>query len=256
MNMFETFENWALHAFADGELQGEEKLSIEKLLAENEEARKALANINYQKSELRKAYDNVLDQPVPAALIAAANRKSAPRLLPYLIAACAAMLFIAGGAVGWFANQQQIEKLVAETLPARALNSYVVYGPEMKHAVEVSGGEAGHLDAWLSKRIGVKFAIPDLTAKGYTLVGGRLLAEGDKPAGLLMYEDANKQRLAIYIAANDKHTNGAMKIEHRGNLVSCYWVEPDLVYALAGEQPTEEMLDLAQAAHEGFDKEA
>ena len=254
MNMFETIENWILHAFADGELQGEEKKAVEKLLAEDDEARKALANIKYQKSELRKAFDHVLDEPVPAALLAAANRKSAPRLLPDLVAACAAMLFIAGGAVGWYANQQT-NTIQAETLPARALNSYVVYGPEMRHAVEVSGAEAGHLDAWLSKRIGVKFAIPDLSAKGYTLVGGRLLTEGDKPAGLLMYEDAKKQRLVVYIAANDKHTNGAMKIEYRGNLVSCYWVEPDMVYALAGEQPVAEMLALAQAAHEGFDKE-
>jgi anti-sigma factor RsiW len=255
MNMFESVENWVLHAFADGELQGEEKKAVEKLLAENEEARKALANINYQKSELHKVYDDVLDEPIPAGLLAAANRRSAPRLLPYLAAACAAMLFMVGGSVGWYANQQT-NLAQAETLPARALNSYVVYGPEIKHAVEVSASEAGHLDAWLSKRIGVKFTIPDLTAKGYTLVGGRLLAEGDKPAGLLMYEDANKQRLAVYIAANGKHTSGSMKIEYRGNLVSCYWVEPDLVYALAGEQPVAEMLSLAQAAHDGFDRES
>jgi anti-sigma factor RsiW len=254
MNMFETVENWALHAFADGELQGEEKISVERLVAENDEARKVVANIHYQKSELHKAFDHVLEEPVPAALLSAANQKSATRLLPYLAAACAAMLFMIGGSVGWYANQQTNTQQV-ESLPARALNSYVVYAPEMKHAVEVPGAEAGHLDAWLSKRIGVKFAIPDLTAKGYSLVGGRLLAEGDKPAGLLMYEDGNKQRLAIYIAANDKHTNVAMKVERRDNLVSCYWVEPDMVYALAGEQPTAEMLDLAQAAHEGFDKE-
>jgi anti-sigma factor RsiW len=254
MNMFETVENWVLHAFADGELEGEEKKAVEKLLSENEDARKALADINYQKSELRKAFDHVLDEPVPAGLIATSRRRSAPRLLPYLVAACAAMLFMVGGGVGWYASQQT-NSVQAETLPARALNSYVVYGPEIKHPVEVSAAEAGHLEAWLSKRMGVKFTIPDLTAKGYTLVGGRLLAEGDKPAGLLMYEDASKQRLAVYIAANDKHTNGAMKIEYRGNLVSCYWVEPDMVYALAGEQPAAEMLTLAQAAHEGFDRE-
>jgi anti-sigma factor RsiW len=254
MNMFETVENWALHAFADGELQGEEKISVEKLVAENDEARKVVANIQHQKSELSKAFDHVLDEPIPAALLSAANQKPAPRLLPYLAAACAAMLFMIGGSVGWYANQQTNTQQ-AESLPARALNSYVVYAPEMKHAVEVPGAEAGHLDAWLSKRIGVKFAIPDLTAKGYTLIGGRLLAEGDQPAGLLMYEDAKKQRLAVYIAANNKHTSGGMKIEYRGNLVSCYWVEPDLVYALAGEQPVSEMLKLAEAAHDGFDKE-
>jgi anti-sigma factor RsiW len=254
MIMFETIENWALHAFADGELHGEEKKSIEKLISENDEARKVVANISFQKSELHRAFDDVLSEPVPAVLLAAANRKPAPRLLPYLVAACAALVFLAGGSIGWFANQQT-NLSQAESLPARALNSYVVYAPEMKHAVEVPGAEAGHLDAWLSKRIGIKFTIPDLTAKGYTLVGGRLLAEGDKPAGLLMYENANKQRLAVYIAANDKHTNGAMKVEYRGNLVSCYWVEPDLVYALAGEQPVAEMLKLAEAAHESFDQE-
>ncbi len=254
MNMFETVENWALHAFADGELQGEEKKAVEKMMAENEEARKALSNIKFQKSELHKAFDEVLHEPIPTVLLNAANLGSAPRLFPYLAAACAALLFILGGSIGWFANQQP-NLAEAESLPTRALNSYAVYAPEMKHVVEVSGAEAGHLDTWLSKRIGVKFAIPDMTAKGYTLIGGRLLAEGDKPAGLLMYENANKQRLAVYIAANDKHTNGAMKIERRGNLVSCYWVEPDLVYALAGEQPVAEMLSLAQAAHEGFDKE-
>ena len=254
MKMFETIENWALHAFADGELHGEEKKAVEKLVAENDEARKVVANIDYQKSELRKAYGHVLEEPVPTALLSAANQKSAPRLLPYLLAVCAAMLFMIGGSIGWYANQQSYSQQ-AETLPARALNAFAVYGPEMRHAVEVSGAEAGHLDTWLSKRIGVKFAIPDLTAKGYTLVGGRLLAEGDKPAGLLMYENANKQRLAVYIAANDKHTTGSMKIESRGNLVSCYWVEPDLVYALAGEQPAAEMLTLAEAAHDGFDQE-
>jgi anti-sigma factor RsiW len=254
MKMFETVENWALHAFADGELHGEEKKSVEKLVAENEEARKALANLNYQKSELHKAFDHVLDEPVPTALLVAANRKSASRLLPFLVAACAAVLFMAGGSIGWFANQQT-DLAQAESLPARAFNSYIVYAPEMKHAVEVPGSEADHLDAWLSKRIGVKFTIPDLTAKGYTLVGGRLLAEGAKPAGLLLYEDAKKQRLAVYIAANDKHSNDAMKMEYRGNLVSCYWVEPDMVYALAGEQAAAEMLALAQAAHDGFDQE-
>jgi anti-sigma factor RsiW len=252
--MFETVENWALHALADGELQGEEKTSVEKLVAENEEARQVVASIHNQKSELHKAFDHVLAEPIPAALLSAANQKPNPRMLPYLAAICAAMLLMIGGSIGWFASQQNNAQQ-AESLPTRALNSYVVYSPEMKHAIEVPGAEAGHLDAWLSKRIGVKFTIPDMTGKGYSLIGGRLLAEGDKPAGLLMYEDANKQRLAIYIAANEKHTNGAMKVERRGNLVSCYWVEPDLVYALAGEQSADEMLKLAEAAHASFDDE-
>ena len=252
--MFETVENWALHAFADGELEGQEHRSMEKLLTENDEARKALADINYQKSELRRAYNGVLDEPIPAALLAAANEHDPRLVFPYWAAACAVLLMMIGGGIGWYVTEQS-NILVAETLPERALNSFVVYGSEVSHPVEVSAADAEHLDSWLAKRMGVKFAIPDLTANGYTLIGGRLLAEGAKPAGLLMYEGVNKQRLAIYIAANDKHTNNAMMIEHRGGLVTCYWVEPDMVYALAGEQPANEMLKLANAAHEGFDKD-
>ena len=60
MKMFETVENWALHAFADGELEGDDKKAVEELLATNEEARKALSSINFQKSELRKAYNGTL----------------------------------------------------------------------------------------------------------------------------------------------------------------------------------------------------
>ena len=86
---FETIENWALHAFADGELEGEERKEIEKLLSENEAARKALSAITYQKAELHKAYDGVLGEAVPPSLITAALAKQPRRILPYLAAASA-----------------------------------------------------------------------------------------------------------------------------------------------------------------------
>ena len=108
MKMFETVENWALHAFADGELEGEDKNAIEKLLATNEEARKTLSSINYQKSELHKAYDGTLDEYIPASLIAAAHERPSRRILPYLAAACAAMLFVMGGSIGWYAAQNKL----------------------------------------------------------------------------------------------------------------------------------------------------
>ena len=71
--MFEAVENWALQAFADGELEPDDRKAIEQLLAENAEARKVLAAIDYQKVELHKAYDGALDEPVPASLL---DRKS------------------------------------------------------------------------------------------------------------------------------------------------------------------------------------
>ena len=256
MMAMEFMEKWALHAYADGQLGLEDAREVEKMLSENEDARKLVADIRHQKSALRKALDPTIGEDIPSPLLRAiAGHRKPPAWPRWAVAASLATLLVGGGS-GWIAhNLASPGSAVAQTLPQRALDAFAVYGADANHVVEVSGTDKEQLHAWLTKRIGVEFALPDLTAMGYSLMGGRLLAEGDKPAGLLFYENDRKQRLAVYVAANTANTNEPMTVQHRGTLVTCYWVEPDLVYALAGEQPVKEMLPLAEAAHEGFDKE-
>ena len=50
--MNDTVENWALHAFADGELEGEEKRKVEVFLRDNPDARHVLTDIAAQKAAL------------------------------------------------------------------------------------------------------------------------------------------------------------------------------------------------------------
>ncbi len=252
--MFERFDHWALNAYCDDELDAQERASVEKHLQENADARRVVDHIKRQKQALRNAYAPVLDEEIPAALLAAVKPASTqssywPKLA---IAASVAMLLL-GSAGGWFFAHQQGNAMMAALLPDRALNAHEVYAADFKHPVEVAGSDVGHLQTWLSRRIGIEFKIPDLTEKGYSLVGGRLLAEGDKPAGLLMYENGEKQRITIYVAANAAKDESSMRIQYRGKLMSCYWVEPDLVYAVVGERPEDEMIALTQAAHDGFD---
>ena len=257
--MFEIVENWAIHAYADGELDGPERKSVEAMLQQNAEARSYYDAIQRQKAALHKAYDGVLEEPIPAPLLNTISQKPEAGV-PWMkmkwsrvaMAASVAMLLL-GAAGGWYGARYESRAMIIAQLPERALDAHEVYAADFKHPVEVAGSDKPHLETWLSKRIGVAFKIPDLNAKGYSLVGGRLLAEGDKPAGLLMYEDANKERLTIYVAANEAKDVSAMHIQYRGKLMSCYWVEADLVYALVGEQPKDEMIALTQAAHEGFD---
>ncbi len=256
MMAMEFMEKWALHAYADGQLGSEEAHAVEKLLSENEDARKFVANIRQQKTALHKTFDAALSEDVPPAMLRAVARYKPAPVWPRWAIAASMVALIIGGASGWLARSfAGSADAMAQTLPQRAMDAYAVYGPDVNHVVEVSASDKDQLQAWLVKRIGVDFSLPDLSAKGYTLMGGRLLAEGDKPAGLLIYENAAKQRLAVYVAANRANSNAPMTVQHRGALVTCYWVEPDLVYALAGEQPVSDMLPLAEAAHEGFDKE-
>ncbi len=79
------------------------------------------------------------------------------------------------------------------------------------------------------------------------------MAEGGRPAALLMYEDAEKRRLSVYLAANPKRDTGDLALRQQGGLTVCYWQEPDMVYALVGQQSDSEMKLLAKAAHDRFD---
>lgn len=251
MRMFEVVENWALHAFADGELEAEERKAMERLLSENEDARKALAAINYQKSELRKAYSAVLDELVPLSLIATAQGRSGRGYLPYAAMAASVALLLVGGTAGWFSARQSGTENT--DIAQRALVAHEVYTGEQRHAVEVAANEREHLQAWLSKRVGTPFVVPNLEAAGYPLLGGRLLAAENSPAGQIMYEKADKKRLTIFVSANTSGKDQDVKWSWSDKLVTCYWREGKLALAVTGEMSKDEMTALAKNIYEQMD---
>ena len=85
-------------------------------------------------------------------------------------------------------------------LEQEALTSHVVYSADHRYPVEVPGAETAHLQQWLSNRLDRTVVAPDLSALGYHLIGGRLLAtERGGAAALLMYDDASGHRLSLLL---------------------------------------------------------
>ncbi len=247
--MNETVSNWAVHAFADGELSGTEKANVEALLQGDEAARAVLAAVLQQNTALHQAYDNVLQEPVPPRLRAAAqppHRLSGSRAL---IAASMAGFLALGGALGYFAADH-LAKYQAFDLPQIAYLAHQTFASEVKHPVEVAAAEQDHLQKWLSKRVGQQIKIPDLTAQGYTLLGGRLLAESEGPAGQLMYETADKQRLTVFLTENAGGVESALRLEQHGNLVTCYWRDGKLAMAVTSALPRDDMMNLARSIYD------
>lgn len=247
--MFETVENWALHAFADNELEDQERKVMENLLAENEEARKALSAINYQKVELRKAYDSALDELVPMSLLATVQGRSGRGYVPYAAMAASVALVLLGSLGGWYAAQNS-ESIQAASLERRALIAHEVFSVEINHPYEVAAAEQDHLQKWLSKRVGTELKIPDLNSEGFSLLGGRLLAGENSPAGQLMYETEDKQRLTIFISTNEDGKDEALRLEEHGKLITCYWRDGKLAIALTGEMAKDDMMALAKTVYD------
>lgn len=252
MTAMKTIETWALHAYADGELEGADRLAIEELLANDAAARATLEAIERQKQALKTAYDPVLREPVPHSLAAALRHRGGRGALPYAAMAAGLALLISGGAGGWLmALQSGAGSSV--TIADRAIGAHEVFAVEVRHPVEVAAAEKDHLQAWLSKRVGTAFVIPDLSSEGFTLLGGRLLVAGNRPAAQLMYEDAGKKRITIFLTANPGNTEAALRVEEKGGFVVCYWLNGPLGLAIAGEMDRTRMMQLARIVYERFE---
>jgi anti-sigma factor RsiW len=248
-----TIEMWALHAYADGELEAHERVEVERQLEHDIDARVVLDSIRREKASMHAAFDKVLTENIPYGLMAAAQETSRRKLAPWAAMAASVAMLVIGASGGWFAGHNAAPDQMA-MMSKRALVAHEVYANDARHFVEVSAAESEHLQTWLSKRIGANVSIPDLSDKGYTFLGGRLLAAEDRPAGQLLFEDENKHRVAVFVTLNGDHKDVAMQMEQRGNLWGCYWMDGKFGMAVTGDLPKDDMLALAKDIYDQLEK--
>jgi anti-sigma factor RsiW len=213
-----------------------------------------------QREALRRAFATPELETTPASLLAAAERAQELRHAAAQWtrwAGMAASVLLAFG-LGWLANIQYNARFGASPavqFARQAAVAYVVYQPEVRHPVEVTAAQQDHLVQWLSKRLGRKLKVPDLTAQGYQLLGGRLLPGDTGARAQFMYQDAAGRRLTLYLGAvkdggtmNTKET--AFRFFEEGGVPAFYWVDQGFGCALSGPLPRGTLLELARIAYE------
>ncbi|WP_157265411.1 anti-sigma factor family protein [Azohydromonas aeria] len=241
-----------LSAWLDDELDPEPRARVEQWLREHPEDAERVRLWAADRDALRARFDPVLAEAVPAGM----RRLLHPRPLaqrPWARAA-AVLLLVAGGAVlgagAMWRWQEPLAQRFAHEPPwvRRAAVAHAVYAPEQRHPVEVRAGEE-HLARWLTRRTTLPVKLFDLQAQGFSLVGGRLLPDAAGPSAQLMYEDAEKRRVTVYLRKPEAGTPAAFRFERQGELNMFYWVESGCGYALVGPLPRERMLALALEIH-------
>ncbi len=247
-----------LSAWLDGELDGAQHEALRRAI----EARLQAHPADAARARLWAADGEALraglalphDEPLPAAVQRLLQRR--PRVAPrWALAAAAGGLLLAGAVLGAWLQQQRSPggaAALAATAPAgwvqRAAAAHAVYVPEPRHAVEVRAQEE-HLARWLTRRIDVPVKLFDLHAEGFDLVGGRLLPDGDGKSAQLMYQNAQGQRVTVYLRKPEVGTPAAFRYEQQGELGLFYWVESGAGYALVGALPRAQLLALARAIY-------
>ena len=257
MSAVRTLSDIEINALADGELSGEAAAEARLAVAAGDEAqRAALAWPQELSGQLHLAYDGALAEALPSRT-ARLFRPALSLPLPKGIrrfAAAAAIAAAAAGA-GYLAGMQSVGgDAQGPGFVQAALGAHKVYASEVRHPVEVAGTDSEHLGKWLSKRLGADFEVPQIKDAGFTLVGGRLLAEAARPAALLMYEDGNGRRVTLYIEKGQGAAESAMRHAASGALDAYYWTNGALACALTGELDDAGLKLVAKTVYAALDR--
>ena len=238
-----------LHAYVDGFLPAARRAEVEAYLTTHAEEAQRVHAWREQNQALRDLYDPVLSEPLPARV-----RRSSVlrRMRPALRYAAVLAWFALGGVAGWFLHAySSVTSVDTMAFARQAAIAHVVYSPEVRHPVEVAADQEAHLVSWLSKRLGASLKVPQLTAVGYQLVGGRLLPGSRGPVAQFMFQDGNGQRLTLYVrsGAGDSRETAFRYTQERGVSVF-YWLDGKFGYALSGEIDKPELLRVAKAVYQ------
>lgn len=241
-----------LSASLDGELDAADQARVAAWLLEHPADAGRLQQWRADAEALRRQFGPVADEPVPDAMLRTVWQRRPPS--PIALAASAAALLLIGGLVGALVAwqvQRRDEALAAGTAAGwveRAAYAHAVFTPEPRHPVEVRAQE-DHLARWLTSRIQVPVKLFDLHGFGFELVGGRLLPDGPGKSAQLMYENAAKTRITVYLRKPEAGADAAFRYERHGELGLFYWVEDGAGFALVGALPKEQLLAMCESIY-------
>jgi anti-sigma factor RsiW len=261
----------ALVAYLDDELDSTERRHVEAWLDADPAVRDRLAALAQATELARSAYADIVNEPVPERLIAAArgetlaagqqeaeilvlrpNKAAAlvrDRRWQIGLAAAAGMFGILFGGAGTYfgmgvlnrANPEAEQKLAAATASNIWLDNAAGY-----YKLVVNAGESMLVDVpasndtrealqKISQNLPQQVRFPDLKPWGLTFRGARLVVVEGRPAAQLVYITDNKAigPLTLVIGAS-KQPDIAPTISRRQDLNLLYWRHAGRAYALVG----------------------
>jgi anti-sigma factor RsiW len=254
-----------LHAYLDGELAPADRARVDTWLETHPEGAERLDGWRRDRDAVAALYLETLHEPLPErmaeVLRQAPQQRPEPESGSWMRAAAAILLLVAGAAAGWIGHDvtasQDAGTRAGNKFVHNAVSAHVVFTKERRHAVEVMAGkeeDEKHLVRWLSRRLGRPLNPPSLNEAGFTLVGGRLVADDGGPAAQFMYEGAAKNRLTLYVRSARNEEGTAFRIVTDRDVSAFYWIDRTYAYALVGRIDRARLVPLGQMVYAHLQK--
>jgi anti-sigma factor RsiW len=246
-----------LHAWVDGELDEDRRLDVEAYLAGNPEAAEQVRQYQQINQDLHRLFDPVLNESVPAALVPVISGSYTGYHWRQAVRAAAwAGIVLVSGLSGWFlhGHSSDVENSAAlVNLVRPAAFAHVVYSTDDQYPVEIQAEQQDVLSSWLSERMHTSIQAPDLGRLGFDLVGGRLLPSTNRMAAQFMYQNADGERITLYVRRvvwENRQT--AFQYQEAEGVSVFYWIDGPMGYALSGNLGKKRLIAIAEAAQDAF----
>jgi anti-sigma factor RsiW len=235
-----------LHAYVDGCLDDDGRAAVDRYLQAHADSAERVASYIAQRKELRAAFAASGSEPVPPRLNLArlVEARLMQRHRPWWAAAAVALALGLGSAGGWWAGSRPLTGI--DALAQEAAASYVVYAVDEHRPVEMWAAQREDLTRWVSHRLNRPIAPPDLSASGYKLLGGRLVASPHGAAALFVYENSSGRRLTLYIRPMSSGETTPIEPIDIGDMDGCAWIEWGVGYSLIAAETYDRLLELSR----------
>lgn len=241
-----------LHGYVDGRLETARRQEVERYLDAQPELSRRVAAYRAQRDDLRAALASRAAEPIPLELNL--SRLLEARLRPrhgwWKVAASMLLCLGLGGAAGWYFGlppKTERTAVAVSLLQQQAMATHTIYATDKRHPIEVAATERDHLIQWLSNRLHRNVAPPDLTASGYRLLGGRLLAtEHGGAAALFVYDDAQGNRLSVVMRPMAPEMRAPHADIAQGAVNGCSWIDKGMGYAVVAAASDEALDRIAE----------
>jgi len=253
----------ALHAYVDGQLGEAERTLLDAYLAAHPDAAADVASWDRQNQAINALFPPLNAEATPEALsprrIARGVRTARTQL--WRSVAAALIVIAAAGSLGWYMRGVfWTEEPASDRLIDEAVTAHALYVKEQTHAVEAAA-DSPNLMRWLSNRIATPIDAPDLTAQGFTFVGGRLLpgdydGKDPSPAAQLMYQNASAERVTLYITAALPDKKDVWQFESRNGLDAYYWANDVVTCTIVSDLPETDVRGLGKTIFEQLTRHA
>jgi anti-sigma factor RsiW len=262
-----------LIAYLDGELEVTDRRDVEAWLDSDPAARERLAALAESANLIRSAFDEVVHEPVPERLIAAARGEtvaplSKAKVVPFkqrqrtgrsaarhgwwMGLPVAASLFglVVGGSVAYLS----VGKLVPGGLGGKAPAAELAAADNLwldnaagYFKLFVSAGDSGLIEVpatgdprealqKISQSLPQEVRLPDLKPWGLNFRGARLVVADGRPAAQLVYTTDNKAIGPLtLIIGSSKEPDIAPTLARRQDVNLLYWRHQGRAYALVGQ---------------------